>query len=121
MKPIVRALMRANDELNDEEATVGGPSEAAVRVARDAVADASLREARGRSEIALRAAHDPANFEDPMDVSVRKGDLLNEIVDWLRHIDRLGEIPGAADGMPKRNPLWEAANAALCRFGGDRA
>jgi hypothetical protein len=35
MKPIVRALLRANDELNEEEATVGGPSEAAVRVAQD--------------------------------------------------------------------------------------
>jgi hypothetical protein len=90
---------------------VSGPSEAAVRAARRILLGG------GSVRKALEATYDPANFEDPMDVSVRLGD----VVDWLRHIDRLGEIPGAADGMPKRNPLWEAANAALCRFGGDRA
>jgi hypothetical protein len=118
MKPIVRALMRANDELNDEEATVGGPSEAAVRVAQDRWHESWVTSSSVvATKHALEAAHDPANFEDPMDVSVRLGD----VVDWLRHIDRLDEIPGAALGMPKHNPLWDAASAALRTFGGDRA
>lgn len=33
-----------------------------------------------------------------------------KIVKWLRHVDRLDEIPGAAIGMPKYNPLWDAAS-----------
>jgi hypothetical protein len=28
---------------------------------------------------------------------------------WLQHIDRLDEIPGAQSGLPKFNPLWDAA------------
>jgi hypothetical protein len=40
MKPIVRALMRANDELNEEEATVPEPIRAQViRELRDAASD----------------------------------------------------------------------------------
>lgn len=35
---------------------------------------------------------------------------IPEIATWLRHIDRLGEVPGAADLMPRKNPLWDAAN-----------
>jgi hypothetical protein len=34
-----------------------------------------------------------------------------EAAAWLRHIDRLDEIPGASLGMPDLNPLWDAAAA----------
>lgn len=52
---------------------MSGPSEAAERVAQNAP-----RALTHEATIwhALRAAHDPANFEDPMDVSVRLGDVV---------------------------------------------
>lgn len=40
-----------------------------------------------------------------------------EIADWLRHIDRLDEIPGARNGLPLFNPLWDAAEAIEREFG----
>lgn len=42
--------------------------------------------------------------------------LVREIAAWLRHIDRLDEIPGARDTMPRRNPLWDASLALEREF-----
>jgi hypothetical protein len=39
------------------------------------------------------------------------------IAAWLQHIDRLDEIAGARDGLPKHNPLWDAGEAIRIRFG----
>jgi hypothetical protein len=105
MKPIVRALLRVNDELNEEGATVGGPSEAAVRVARHWFYGPGYEE--GVSGM-LERVHDPANFEDPMDVSVRLGD----VVDLLREPSRQGRSSGS---------YALTADLVLRTFGGDRA
>lgn len=43
---------------------------------------------------------------------------VREIAAWLRHIDRLDEIPGAKWPGLKFNPLWDAANAIEREFGG---
>jgi hypothetical protein len=43
--------------------------------------------------------------------------IVREIAAWLRHIDRLDEIPGAKLGMPALNPLWDAAVAIEREFG----
>jgi hypothetical protein len=37
---------------------------------------------------------------------------------WLRHIDRLDEIPGAKAGMPEFNPLWDAGVLLEQKFSG---
>jgi hypothetical protein len=47
--------------------------------------------------------------------------LVREIAAWLRHIDRLDEIPGAKRSMPYYNPLWDAAAAIEREFGDNRA
>lgn len=44
-------------------------------------------------------------------------DELREAARWLRHADRLHEIPGAADGLPTYNPLWDASFAMQRAFG----
>ena len=44
--------------------------------------------------------------------------LVREIAAWLRHIDRLDEIPGAKVGLPNLNPLWDASFAIEREFGG---
>jgi hypothetical protein len=46
---------------------------------------------------------------------------VETVANWLRHIDRLDEIPGANFGMPRFNPLWDAAGAIEQTFGGQRA
>jgi hypothetical protein len=43
--------------------------------------------------------------------------LVYEIAAWLRHIDRLDEIPGAKWPGLIYNPLWDAANAIEREFG----
>lgn len=40
---------------------------------------------------------------------------------WLRHIDRLNEIPGAKRGLPDFNPLWDASVALKKKFGGQNS
>jgi hypothetical protein len=42
---------------------------------------------------------------------------LDEVATWLRHIDRLDEIPGAKMGLPRFNPLWDASVALERKFG----
>jgi hypothetical protein len=108
---------------------VSGPSEAAVRVARDEIVaevqdhlafnvaaygkawtgeseDTSFVVAKSADK-ALAAAHDPANFEDPLDASVRLGD----VVEALRH-----------EGDPSLGGGYhDAADFLLRTFGGDRA
>jgi hypothetical protein len=51
-----------------------------------------------------------------MDVSVRLGD----VVDWLRHIDRLARSPARRSGCRNATRLG-CRYAALRTFGGDRA
>jgi hypothetical protein len=50
-------------------------------------------------------------------MSVERAQVAEEIADWLQHIDRLDEIPGARAGLPDQNPLWDAAEAIRVRFG----
>jgi hypothetical protein len=36
-------------------------------------------------------------------------DGISAAAAWLRHIDRLDEVPGAKEGLPLYNPLWDAS------------
>lgn len=33
---------------------------------------------------------------------------LDDVVNWLRHVDRMDDVPGAM--VPVENPLWDAAD-----------
>jgi hypothetical protein len=47
--------------------------------------------------------------------------LVTEIAEWLRHVDRLDEIPGAlVPGLPY-NPLWDASFALQREFSAERS
>lgn len=48
-------------------------------------------------------------------------EIVEEIVRWLQHADRLDEILGAKMGLPERNVLWDAADAIRRRFGSNKA
>jgi hypothetical protein len=43
--------------------------------------------------------------------------MVREIAQWLMHIDRLDEIPGAKAGLPDANPLWDAGVKLAKRYG----
>lgn len=53
---------------------------------------------------------------DVLEVAGRTYVDLDVAAHWLRHIDRLGEIPGAGAAMPDFNPLWDASFAMEQRF-----
>ena len=75
---------------------------------------------------AFDAAHKPSFWagDAALDVAlaaviaVVQEDTAQRIGSWLRHIDRLDEIPGAKAGMPTYNPLWDAGMAVIREFGG---
>jgi hypothetical protein len=51
------------------------------------------------------------------DLKARKRqEIVAEIAAWLRHIDRLDEIPGARLPLPQFNPLWDASFEIERRF-----
>lgn len=65
------------------------------------------------------AAHDEARESALAAViAVVQEDTAERIGAWLRHVDRLDEIPGATRGMPTHNPLWDAGMAIIHEFGG---
>jgi hypothetical protein len=84
------------------------PSDAAVRVATAPLhrmfcvkdCDRPTPGWQENARIVLAAAHDPVNFEDPMDVSVRLGDVV--------------------EALRERAEPW-TADFLLRTFGGDRA
>ena len=45
--------------------------------------------------------------------------LVREITAWLRHVDRLDEIPGAWWPGLIHNPLWDASYAIERKWLGD--
>lgn len=69
------------------------------------------RECFGRHRLPEASVIDPTSCSgEPLLVEL--GPLLRHhtrlAAAWLRHIDRLDEIPGAKIGMPRHNPLWDA-------------
>jgi hypothetical protein len=57
--------------------------------------------------------------ERDLDAVSRRSDdpLVAAIVDRLRHIDTLDEVPGARLGLPTYNVLWDAASLIEREFG----
>jgi hypothetical protein len=52
-----------------------------------------------------------------VDEAKSEKEIVAEIADWLMHIDRLDEIPGARIPLPHYNPLWDAAIAIRKKYG----
>jgi hypothetical protein len=91
MKPIVRALLRANDELNEEEATV--PERYAVEWY---VPNTRIGDGRPFNGVRFFDAESPGQAWDEF---ARRPEPIGEIVLRVLPVEAIGEVPPLRDVM----------------------
>lgn len=98
----------------DEPALV--VAEFLVRLELRPDATPSDREVGAMRTLVTAALNRPASAP-PSSEGEARGELVREIAEWLRHTDRLDEIPGARYPGLEKNPLWDASVALEQKFG----